>query len=130
MPMPMIHLLDISVDTSWAPFIDNRNAVSASYVPNLYPQIYQASGSWASASISSSYAPSNHIVSADTASFVQNSQSSSWAPSNHITNADTASYILNAVSASYAPSNHIVSADSASFVLNAVSASYVSNLYP
>src|ERR1035437_8387325 len=146
-----------AISASWAPFTDNPNAVSASWVPNLYPQTYQSSGSWASASISSSYAPSNHIVSADTASFVQNAQSSSWAPnqgattlitsstyqitssqavsaswapSNHITNSDTASYILNAVSSSYAPSNHIVSADSASFVLNAVSASYVSNLYP
>src|ERR1035437_622938 len=32
-------------------------SLSASYVPNLYPQTYQVSGSWASASISASYAP-------------------------------------------------------------------------
>src|ERR1035437_2385634 len=44
-----------SISASWAPFTDNPNAVSASWVPNLYPQIYQTSGSWASQSLSSSW---------------------------------------------------------------------------
>jgi hypothetical protein len=60
-------------------------SLSSSYVPDLYPQSYQESGSWASESISSSYA-----LNAGAINFIPDL-------------ANTASYVLYAISASYAP---------------------------
>jgi len=73
-------------------------AQTASYVPNLYPQTYQVSGSWASASLSSSYSLTSsyalNISPADTASYATFAQSASYAESSSI--ATTASYAKNA----------------------------------
>ena len=46
-----------SLSSSWA-----SSSLSASYVPNLYPQTYQASASWASQSLSSSYAKTASVA--------------------------------------------------------------------
>ena len=84
-------------------------SISASYVPNLYPQTYQVSGSWASASLSSSYVPNLYPqVTQGTVA------SASWVSASvFITTAQTASYVT------------------ASNVIGVVSsASYVPNLYP
>ena len=62
--------------------VSSSYALSASYVPNLYPQTYQISGSWASASLSASYAPQIIQVSA---SWASSSISSSYAlTSSHV----------------------------------------------
>lgn len=72
----------ISLNTTSASY-----SLSSSYVPNLYPQQYQASSSWASESISSSYTSIAGAI-----NFIPDL-------------ANTASYVLNAVSASYAPNS-------------------------
>ena len=114
-------------------------AESASWVPNLYPQTEQISASWASASISASYAANVP----DTASYANQALSASWAPMPVIPSTDSASWASasvsashadnsdRAISASYAPiSGVITNAESASYVLNAVSASYAPSSVP
>lgn len=73
-----------------------KNAVSASYVPNLNPQTYQASCSWASASISSSY--SNTSSAANSITFIPNlSNTASYIISSHIVGiVNSSSYALTA----------------------------------
>jgi hypothetical protein len=79
------------------------NAYSASYVPNLYPQTFQTSGSWASQSVSSSYSSiANSSSYALTASYAANGGSgggptisASWASQSLSSSyATTASYLL------------------------------------
>ena len=88
-----------SIDSaSWA-----SRSLSSSYVPNLYPQQYQVSGSWASASISASWAPSNFTGYATSASWSSQSISASWAPvpisASWASRSLSASWAINAVSA-------------------------------
>lgn len=111
----------------FGPVTDAVNAVSASYVPNLYPQQFLPSASWASASISASYA----VLASDaiSASYVPNLYpqipqdtvpSASWvSASAFITTAQTASFVT--------ASNVVGVVASASF---ATSASYLLNYAP
>lgn len=59
--LPQLNITtSMAVTASWAPAvptISSSYATTASYVSNLYPQTYQISGSWASSSLSASYAP-------------------------------------------------------------------------
>lgn len=105
------------------------NAVSASYVPNLYPQQFLASASWASASISASYA----VLASDaiSASYVPNLYpqvpqetvpSASWvSASAFITTAQTASFVT--------ASNVVGVIESASFADTAVFSQIAVNAY-
>src|ERR1035437_6485992 len=131
-----------AISSSWAPFTDNPNAVSASYVPNLYPQVTQVnvdSASWVQASV--------NIPAADTASYVLNAISTSYSPVEPVYSSsisilfDTRQPNLvvgntyqitasGAVSASWAPFTDNPNAVSASWASQALSASYVPNLYP
>lgn len=93
------------------------SSISASYAPFIHP--YQASGSWASSSISASYAPQATVTSVATSSF-------SYTASLLLGSVMSSSYSL---SSSYAPSSPSVSASyalSASWApgSNNVSSSY------
>ena len=97
--------------------------ISASYAPNLYPQQFLPSASWASASltsISASYAANVP----DTASYALQALSASWAPQPVVpTTVASASWASSSISASYAPAPTLVAsasvAQTASYALNA-----------
>ena len=83
-------------------------SISASYAP--FVQVYQAfstSASYASRSLSSSYAPFNQVYQANTtsASYASSSLSASYAPFTQAyqSNTTSASYASSSLSASYAP---------------------------
>ena len=99
-------------------FITSSWSISSSYAPNLYPQTYQISGSWASSSISSSY--STTAGTANAISFVPlTATSASWVSASvFITTAQTASY----VSSSNITGN--ITAFSASWASSSLSSSY------
>jgi len=85
--------------------ISSSNAVTASWVPNLYPQTEQISASWASASFV-----------ADSASFASRSISASYAPQFEQISASWASASFFATSASFASRSISSSYSSGSFV--------------
>ena len=107
------------------------NSVSASYVPNLYPQQFLPSASWASASLSASYAVS--ASNAISTSYVPNLYpqvqqvtvpSASWVSASvHITNADTASYFITSSVTSASFATAAGTASSISFVPNSATTS-------
>lgn len=93
---PNLYPQEYLPSASWA-----SASISASYVPNLYPQEYLASASWASASISASYAANVP----DTASYALQALSASWAPQPVVPEfVASASWASSSISASYAPS--------------------------
>lgn len=98
-----------SISSSWS-----SASLSASYVPNLYPQTIQISASWASASLSASWAPSIPLDVSVSSSWASSSISSSYSL--------VAQSVLNSItSASYAGTASILlgNVESASYALSA-----------
>ena len=113
------------------------NAVSASYVSNLYPQQFLPSASWASASLQAQYSTQSlYSTQSITASYVLASNidgnviaySASWASSSLSASfATTATSAVSATSATSAGS--ATTAVSASWASSSLSASYASQSY-
>jgi len=103
-------------------------SISASYVPDLYPQTEQISASWASASfVATSASFASRSISASYAPFTQTEQiSASWASASFV--AVSASFASMSISASYAPFTQTeqISASWASASFVATSASFAS----
>lgn len=114
-------------------------SISASYVPNLYPQQFFPSASWASASISASHAlMSDNAILADealAADTAANAISASWAPNLYpqqflpsaswASASISASYAAQSISASWAPQPVVpTTVESASWASSSISASY------
>lgn len=125
--------------------LEASSSISASYVPNLYPQQVQVSASWASASltsVSASWAPmptvsnssswASSSVSSSYAAYADRALSASYAPDSGVAiNAETASlaytasHALQALSASWAPQPVVpTTVASASWASSSISASY------
>ena len=91
---------DFSISSSWA-----SQSLSSSYVPNLYPQTYQASGSWSSSSFSS--ISSSYASTSTSASYVPNlypqiyQESGSWASQSLVS--ISSSFASQSISSSWAP---------------------------
>ena len=135
----------LPITASWANYISSSNiignvtafsaswasaSISASYVPNLYPQTYQESGSWASASLSASYSPVQPSYSASISDQFATKQDTLVIGNTY---SITSSWANDAITASYISSSNIfgsITALSSSWASSSISSSYVPNLYP
>jgi hypothetical protein len=87
-----------SMSASWvSESVRIINAESASYVPNLYPQIEQISSSWASSSISSSYAlTASYSLNGNSTGTTLTTGSTYPITSSWSNNSNTSSYVISA----------------------------------